>query len=50
MTEYEIAKQYENWGVPPDWAYCVFAAVVAAAFSPGIAVAIFSLAAAVFRC
>ncbi len=29
MTDYEIAKQYENWLVPPEWAYDIFAGLFA---------------------
>lgn len=28
MKDYEIAKRNENWGVPPDWFYCVLAFAV----------------------
>lgn len=28
MTDYELAKRSENWMVPPEWTYRVFAFLV----------------------
>ena len=29
MTSYELDRQYSDWLVPPDWAYCVVLLAVA---------------------